>query len=170
MTEYLNVGKIVNTQGIKGEVRVISTTDFPEKGTVLTLFQDGKAPIELTVKSHRKHKNFDLLSFEGHPSINDVEKYRDGILKVSKDNSVDLDENEFYYHEIIGLRVVEEDGTELGKVKEILSPGANDVWVVQRPKKADILLPYIASVVKEVDLEAGVIRVEIPEGLIDDED
>ena len=59
---------------------------------MLTLFQDGKAPIELTVKSHRKHKNFDLLSFEGHPSINDVEKYRDGILKVSKDNSVDLDE------------------------------------------------------------------------------
>ncbi len=174
MTEYLNVGKIVNTQGIKGEVRVISTTDFPEerykKGTVLTLLQDGKAPIELTVKSHRKHKNFDLLSFEGHPSINDVEKYRDGILKVSKDDSVDLAENEFYYHEIIGLRVVEEDGTELGKVKEILSPGANDVWVVQRPKKADILLPYIASVVKEVDLEAGVIRVEIPEGLIDDED
>ena len=110
------------------------------------------------------------MSFEGHPSINDVEKYRDGILKVSKDNSVDLDENEFYYHEIIGLRVVEEDGAELGKVKEILSPGANDVWVVQRPKKADILLPYIASVVKEVDLEAGVIRVEIPEGLIDDED
>ncbi len=101
---------------------------------MLTLFQDGKAPVELTVKSHRKHKNFDLLSFEGHPSINDVEKYRDGILKVSKDNSVDLAENEFYYHEIIGLHVLE-DGTELGKVKEILSPGANDVWVVQRPKK-----------------------------------
>ena len=89
MTEYLNVGKIVNTQGIKGEVRVISTTDFPEerykKGEVLTLFQEGKAPVELTVKSHRKHKNFDLLSFENHPSINDVEKYRDGILRVSKE-------------------------------------------------------------------------------------
>ncbi|WP_165003389.1 MULTISPECIES: ribosome maturation factor RimM [unclassified Enterococcus] len=174
MTEYLNVGKIVNTQGIKGEVRVISTTDFPEerykKGTVLTLFQEGKAPVELTVRSHRKHKNFDLLSFEGHPSINDVEKYRDGILKVSKDESVELEENEFYYHEIIGLKVIEEDGSELGKVKEILSPGANDVWVVQRPKKEDVLLPYIASVVKEVDLDAGIVHVEIPEGLIDDED
>ncbi|MGC2935889.1 ribosome maturation factor RimM, partial [Enterococcus faecium] len=85
---------------------------------------------------------------------------RDGILKVSKDNSVDLAENEFYYHEFIGLHVLE-DGTELGKVKEILSPGANVVWVVQRPKKADILLPFIASVVKEVDLEAGVVRVDI---------
>lgn len=136
---------------------------------MLTLFQDGKAPVELTVKSHRKHKNFDLLSFEGHPSINDVEKYRDGILKVSKDNSVDLAENEFYYHEIIGLHVLE-DGTELGKVKEILSPGANDVWVVQRPKKLIYCFHISLLSSKEVDLEAGVVRVEIPEGLIDDED
>ena len=68
MTDYLNVGKIVNTQGIKGEVRVISKTDFPEeryqKGATLLLFQEKKAPIELVVKSHRKHKNFDILSFE----------------------------------------------------------------------------------------------------------
>jgi len=173
LTEYLNVGKIVNTQGIKGEVRVISTTDFPEerykKGAVLTLFQEKKAPIELTVKSHRKHKNFDIVSFEGHPSINDVEKYRDGILRVSKENTVELEENEFYYHEIIGATVIDEDGTELGKIKEILSPGANDVWVVQRQKKKDILLPYIDSVVKEVDTKNGIVRVEIPEGLIDDE-
>ncbi|MDR4196659.1 16S rRNA processing protein RimM, partial [Bacillus cereus] len=77
------------------------------------------------VKSHRKHKNFDLLSFEGHPSINDVEKYRDGILKVSKEETIELPENEFYYHEIIGAKVVEENGNELGKIKEILSPGAN---------------------------------------------
>ncbi|MGX7173734.1 ribosome maturation factor RimM [Enterococcus ratti] len=173
MTEYLNVGKIVNTQGIKGEVRVISTTDFPEKrykkGAVLTLFQEKQAPIELTVKSHRKHKNFDLLSFEGHPSINDVENYREGILKVLKEEAHDLKENEFYYYQIIGAIVVDEKGTELGKIKEILSPGANDVWVVQRSKKKDVLLPYIDSVVQTVDLENKIVHVEIPEGLIDDE-
>ena len=174
VVDYLNVGKIVNTQGIKGEVRVISQTDFPEerykKGAVLTLFQDKKAPVQLTVKSHRKHKNFDILSFEGHPSINDVEKYRDGILKVEKTDLVDLSDGEFYYHQIIGLKVVDENGTELGKIKEILSPGANDVWVVQRVKKKDLLLPYIESVVKKVDISNGLIEVEIPEGLIDDED
>lgn len=139
MTDYLNVGKIVNTQGIKGEVRVISKTDFPEeryqKGAMLLLFQEKKAPIELVVKSHRKHKNFDILSFEGHPNINDVEKYRDGILKVAKDNLAELAEDEFYYHQIIGATVYDETSSELGKIKEILSPGANDVWVVQRPKK-----------------------------------
>ena len=173
MTEYLNVGKIVNTQGIKGEVRVISQTDFPEerykKGATLLLFQENKAPIKLIVKSHRKHKNFNILSFEGHPNINDVEKYRDGILKVSKEDLVDLNEGEFYYHQIIGLVVLDEDENELGKIKEILSPGANDVWVVQRPKKKDVLIPYIDSVVKTIDLEKGRVHVELPEGLLDDE-
>jgi len=173
VTEYLNVGKIVNTQGLKGEVRVISQTDFPElrykKGSVLMLFQEKKEPIELTIKTHRKHKNFDIVTFEDHFSINDVEKYRDGILKVSKEDLTDLPGDEFYYHEIIGLTVVDENNKELGKIKEILSPGANDVWVVQRPKKKDVLIPYIESVVKSIDLESGIVRVEIPEGLIDDE-
>ncbi|MDH6365758.1 16S rRNA processing protein RimM [Enterococcus sp. PF1-24] len=174
MIEFFNVGKIVNTQGLKGEVRVISSTDFPEeryqKGKVLTLFQEKKAPIELTIKTHRKHKNFDILSFENHPSINDVEKYRDGILRIAKEDLTELATNEFYYHEIIGLTVEDESGQAIGKVKEILSPGANDVWVVQRPKKKDALIPYIESVVKEIDLAAGKVLVEIPEGLLDDED
>ena len=73
------------------------------------------------MKSHRKHKNFDILSFEGHPNINDVEKYRDGILKVAKDNLAELAEDEFYYHQIIGATVYDETGSELGKIKEILS-------------------------------------------------
>lgn len=173
MVDYLNVGKIVNTQGIKGEVRVISQTDFPElryqKGATLYLFKDQQAPISLVVRSHRKHKNFDILSFEGHPSINDVEKYRDGQLKVPKEAAADLAPNEFYYHEIIGLTVEDEKGQDIGTVKEILSPGANDVWVVQRPHKKDLLLPYIASVVRLVDLAAGKVVVDIPEGLVDDE-
>ena len=174
MTEFLNVGKIVNTHGIRGEVRVISQTDFPEeryrKGQRLTLFRENKAPLELTVAGHRKHKNFDLLTFEGYPTINDVEPLRDGILKVSKDELSELTENEYYYHEIIGLTVIDEQARELGKIKEILSPGANDVWVVQRKGKKDALIPYIESVVKQIDLDKGVVHIEIPEGLLDDED
>ncbi|WP_242387820.1 ribosome maturation factor RimM [Enterococcus gallinarum] len=174
MTEFLNVGKIVNTHGIRGEVRVISQTDFPEeryrKGQRLTLFRENKSPLELTVAGHRKHKNFDLLTFEGYPTINDVEPLRDGILKVSKDELSELTENEYYYHEIIGLTVIDEQARELGKIKEILSPGANDVWVVQRKGKKDALIPYIESVVKQIDLDKGEVHIEIPEGLLDDED
>lgn len=172
MTEYLNVGKIVNTHGIRGEVRVISQTDFPEEryqpGKSLMLFRENQKPLKLVIESHRKHKNFDLLTFEGYPFINDVEPFRDGILKVSKDELVELEEHAFYYHEIIGLEVKEDDRV-LGKIKEILSPGANDVWVVQRPGKKDALIPYIESVVKKVDITNGEVIVEIPEGLLDDE-
>jgi len=169
--DYFNVGKIVNTQGIKGEVRVISQTDFSDvrykKGNTLFLFQDKKAPLELVIKSHRKHKNFDILSFEEHPSINDVEKYRDGILRIPAEDLHELDEHEFYYHEIIGLKVQTTEGEEIGKIKEILSPGANDVWVVQRQGKKDALIPYIDEVVKEINLEEGLVTVELMEGLID---
>lgn len=173
MTEYFNVGKIVNTHGIRGEVRVISQTDFPNEryqvGNTLVLFRENHAPLTLTIKTHRKHKNFDLLIFEGFPNINDVEPFRNGILKITEDQLTDLEEDEFYYHEIIGLTVLDETGQELGKIKEILSPGANDVWVVQRVKQKDALLPYIESVVKKVDITNGVVHVELPEGLLDDE-
>lgn len=173
MTEYLNVGKIVNTHGIRGEVRVISQTDFPEeryrKGAKLTLFRDQKEPLELTVTSHRTHKNFNLLTFEGYPNINDVEVFRGGVLKVPKTELASLEENEFYYHEIIGLTVYDQEGKEIGKIKEILSPGANDVWVIQRKGQKDALIPYIESVVKEIDLENQTVQAEIPEGLLDDE-
>jgi len=173
VTEYLNVGKIVNTHGIRGEVRVISQTDFAleryQPGKMLMLFRENQAPLTLTIDTYRRHKNFDLLSFEGYPSINQVESFRDGILKVAKEDRIELAENEFYYYEIIGAEVVTEEGKVIGKVKEILSPGANDVWVVQRKGKKDALLPYIDSVIKEVDVTAQKIIVEIPEGLLDDE-
>lgn len=166
-----NVGKIVNTQGIKGEVRVISRTDFPDKrykkGSKLLLEQEGKKSIELTVASHRKHKTFDILSFENHQSINDVEKYRDGILKVTEDQLGELPENEYYLHQIIGLTVQDEEGSTIGKVTEVLSPGANDVWVIQRSKQKDLLIPYIEDVVLKVDLEQQLVTIHVMEGLLD---
>lgn len=133
-------------------------------------FCEGKQPLVLVIANHRKHKNFDLLTFEGYPNINDVEVFRNGILKVAEEDLTDLEENEFYYYEIIGLPVIDENGQVLGKIKEILSPGANDVWVVQRKGQKDALIPYIESVVKRIDLENEEIHVEIPEGLLDDAD
>lgn len=171
MQKWFNVGKIVNTQGIKGEVRVISTTDFPEKrykaGNRLFLFLPNQtAPVELTVKSHRKHKNFDLLLFEGYENINDVEKFRNGILKVDETQLGTLDEGEFYFHEIIGCLVFTKDGAEVGEVKEILTPGANDVWVVKGKDGKEHLIPYIDEIVKKVDSKEKIILIDPMEGLL----
>ncbi|WP_414840128.1 ribosome maturation factor RimM [Carnobacterium sp. TMP28] len=171
MTKLYNVGKIVNTQGIKGEVRVISRTDFPEKrykkGSILLLDQPGNKTIELVVASRRKHKTFDIVSFENHPNINDVEKYRDGILKITEEQMGDLPENEFYLHQIIGLSVQDEKGQELGEITEVLSPGANDVWVIKQLNGKDLLIPYIEDIVLKVDLENELVTIHVMEGLID---
>ena len=168
---WYNVGKIVNTHGIRGEVRVMSRTDFPEeryaKGARLGLFMPGeKEPVMLTVASRRAHKNFDLLTFEGHTSINDVEKYRDGILRVPDEDLGELEEGEFYYHEIIGCTVVDQEGREIGKVTEVLETGANDVWAVKPPEGKMHYIPYIEDVVLEVDTEKGRIVIDPIEGLL----
>ncbi len=170
MEKWFNVGKIVNTHGIKGELKVLSMTDFPEeryqKGNELTLFIEGKEPKSLTIASYRKHKNFDLLMFEGYSDINEVEGFKQGILKVDESQLQDLDEGEFYFHEIIGCVVRTTSGEELGVVKEILSPGANDVWVVKAPRGKEHLIPYIEDIVKKVDIAQKEIIIEPMEGLL----
>ena len=170
---YFNVGKIVNTQGLQGDLRVLSVTDFSEerfkKGSKLSIFDDkNQFVMEVEIASHRKQKNFDIVKFKGLYHINDVEKYKGCSLKVAEEDLSDLEEDEFYYHEIIGLDVYEGEQL-IGQIKEILQPGANDVWVVARKGKRDLLLPYIPPVILKVDIPNGRVEVDIMEGL-DDED
>ncbi|KAF0426678.1 ribosome maturation factor RimM [Pediococcus acidilactici] len=168
---YYNVAKIVNTRGLRGELKVIAYTDFPEErfqaGTELQLFKDANAtaPMQaVTVQSAKPFKGMWLIQLAGLDSINEVEKFKGMMLKIAEDQLQELGEDEFYQHEIIGLEVVEE-GQTLGKVKEILSYGPNDVWVVERPGQKDLLLPYLKDVVLKVDLDKGVVEVAVPEGL-----
>jgi 16S rRNA processing protein RimM len=172
MVNWFNVGKIVNTHGIRGEVRVISSTDFANErykvGNTLYLFMpDQKEPVELKITSHRSHKNFDLLTFEGYNNINEVEKYRGASLKIPESHLTPLNDNEFYFHEIIGCEVFTLEGEQVGIVKEILTPGANDVWVVKGKAGKEILIPYIEHVVKEIDVKSKRIMIEPMEGLLE---
>ena len=171
MPNWFNVGKIVNTHGINGEVRVISKTDFPEErytpGSELTRFEKGKAVEKLVVKSHRKHKNFDLLTFEGYTNVNEVVAWKESILKIDETQLTTLEDGEFYFHEIIGCEVFTEDDQLIGTVKEILTPGANDVWVVQFENKKEVYIPYIPQVVKEIDIQQKTILIKPMEGLLE---
>jgi 16S rRNA processing protein RimM len=171
LSKWFNVGKIVNTHGIKGEIRVISTTDFPEeryaKGNSLFIFFSNETdPIEVKVSAHRVHKNFDLLMFEGYSNVNHVERFKGAMIKIPEEQHGDLNEGEFYYYEIIGCSVETVDGEKLGKIKEILSTGANDVWVIQRHGMKDALIPYIKEVVQEIDIDNKLIVIQPMEGLL----
>ncbi|CAG9619733.1 ribosome maturation factor RimM [Sutcliffiella rhizosphaerae] len=172
MSKWFNVGKLVNTHGIKGEVRVVSRTDFPEqryqKGNRLYLFlPNEKEPVEVVVESRRVHKSFDLLIFKGYYNVNEVEKFKGAIVKVPEDQLEELEEGEYYFHEIVGCKVLlQENMEEIGTVKEVLTPGANDVWVVKAKKGKDILIPYIDSVVIKVDIKEKTIIIDPLEGLL----
>lgn len=175
--QYYLVGKIVNTQALRGEVRVMATTDFPEErfkiGATLAIFNGNKLVETVEVDGHRLHKNFNLLHFKGKDNINDVEKFKGFDLKVAgtEREADELDENEFYYDDIIGLEVYTTDETFLGKVREITSLPSNDVWAIQRPNKGkDILIPYIEDIVLEIDLDDNRVVIDPMDGLIDDVD
>lgn len=169
--EFLKVGKIVNTHGIKGEVKVLRITDFEERfevGTSLWIKENNPdSLVHVTVDGHRIHKNFDLLHFEKYDNINDVEQFKGCMLVIKKEHLTPLEENEFYYHEIIGCKVILTDGEGIGEVTEILSPGANDVWVVKSKDNKEFLIPYIEQVVKEVNVDSKQIIIEPMEGLLE---
>jgi 16S rRNA processing protein RimM len=172
MTKWFNVGKIVNTHGIRGEVRVISRTDFANErykvGNTLYIFmENADAPIEVKVARHRVHKSFDLLTFEGYDNINLVEKFKGAMIKIPESQLQPLNEGEYYFHEIIGCTVITEEGEIIGQVKEILTPGANDVWVVKRKNGKDVLIPYIDDIVKAVDVAEKKITIHPMEGLLE---
>lgn len=168
---YYQVGKIVNTHGIKGEVKVQSITDFPQErfapGAPLYVFRNDQLIKEVTVKTHRKHKNFELLSFEGLQDINLVEDLKQTELKIAEDQQGTLNEGEYYYHEIIGLKVYDLDNNYLGEIKEIMESGANDVWIIQRVGQKDLLIPAISDVIKDIQVDQGKVTIEMLDGLDD---
>lgn len=172
MAQWFHIGKISKPHGLRGEVRVVGDTDFPDERFAVgnTLYLDrgnGEHEMPLVVASHRKHQQFELLCFEGYEHINDVERWKGAKLKVPADQLGTLEEDEFYHHEIIGCRVFTEEDVELGEITDILATGANDVWVVKGQRTKEILLPYINDVVKEVDVSQKIVRIHVIEGLLE---
>lgn len=167
----LKVGKIVNTHSLKGEIKVISSTDFEEerfkKGSKLLITRGNQLIREVVVQSYRNHKNFLLVKFEGIDSVEEAEKLKNLQIKINSDEVGELEENEFYFHQIIGCEVFDENDKNLGEIIDILTPGANDVWVIKGENGKEILIPYIEDVVKKIDITSKKVNIEVMEGLID---
>ncbi|WP_427052627.1 ribosome maturation factor RimM [Paenibacillus sp. TC-CSREp1] len=170
MAEFMNVGKIVNTHGIRGELKIMPLTDFPEvrfaKNAELFLFTSDDRPVPVTVESARLHKNMYIVRLKEYGNINEVEKFKGGMAKVSKENLAELEEGEYYFHQIVGCAVITEEGETLGTITEILTPGANDVWVVKTPAGKEVLIPVIDDVVLDVNVEQKQVKIHLMEGLL----
>ncbi|MTI79868.1 MAG: ribosome maturation factor RimM [Firmicutes bacterium] len=167
--EFIDIGKIVNTQGIKGEVRILPLTDSPERfdelDAVNILLNGDRFAYHL--ERWRKHKQFVVVKFKEVPDIDAAEKLKGSTVQIPREQLKSLPENSYYIFEIIGLDVIDENGKSLGKVKNVLETGANDIYVVKPPQGKDILVPALKHVVKEIDMENNQMVVELPEGLLD---
>ncbi len=157
----LAVGRVIALHGVHGEIKVEPLTDFAERfDPGRRVWVDG-AP--LTIVASRRQGKRVLLSLDGVDSRERAEALRGAELQAPPERR-DLGEDRYYRHDVIGLSVVDADGEALGRVADILTTGANDVYVV-RGERGEILLPAIDDVVKAVDLARGRIVVELMAGL-----
>ncbi len=168
MEQYLRVGIIASTHGLKGEVKVFPTTDEPERFRKLKkVFLDtGKEYLPLKIKSVKFFKNQVILKFDEFQDINEVEKYRGKDLLIDREQALPLAENENFIVDLINMNVYDEEEQRLGTLTDVLQTGANDVYVVETEEGKEILLPAIPSCILEVDVEAAKMIVRIPEGLL----
>ena len=169
MEDMLRVGVISSTHGVRGEVKVFPTTDDAARFNDLkTVFLDtGKELLKLEISGVKFFKNMVILKFKGYDNINDIECYRGRELWITRDQAVPLGEDENFVADLIGLSVVTDEGGPLGVMKDVVFTGANDVYVVERENGKELLLPAIKDCILDVDLEAGVMKVHVLDGLLD---
>lgn len=169
MEDLLQVGIITSTHGVRGEVKVYPTTDDPRRFRRLkeVVLDTGREKINLEIEGVKFFKQFVILKFKGLDNINDIEKYRQKSLYVTRKNAVRLQRDEYFIADLIGLKVQDEDGKELGTVKDVIETGANDVYEVEMADGKSLLLPAIKQCILNVDVENGTMQVHVLEGLLD---
>ncbi|MCD8363959.1 MAG: ribosome maturation factor RimM [Lachnospiraceae bacterium] len=169
MEQFLRVGVISSTHGVRGEVKVYPTTDDPARFQQLqkVLLDTGKEYLSLEIDGVRFFKNLVILKFRGYDSIEAVERYKGMDLYVSREDAVPLAENENFIADLIGMEVCTDEGQTLGELSDVLETGANDVYVVKTPEGKEILLPAIRDCILDVNVEEKRMLVHVLEGLLD---
>ena len=164
--ELYQVGAITSPHGIRGEVKVFPMTDDVSrfKNMKHLLLQTKQGFRELSVTSARPQKNLVILKFAEIDDTNEVEKYRQCGLFVTKENRVKCKKDEYFVADLIGLDVTSDEGEALGKIKDVLQTGANDVYAIS-DGRTEFMLPAIKECVLDVDIEGGNIKVHVLEGL-----
>lgn len=167
MEQFLQVGIISSTHGIRGEVKVFPTTDDAVRFKKLkkVILNTGKEQMPLEIENVKFFKQFVILKFKGIDHINDIEKYKGKSLFVNREDAVKLEKDEYYIADLIGMQVFTEEG-ELGILKDVLETGANEVYVVESDKYGEVLIPAIRQCILDVSVEERKMKVHLLEGLI----
>lgn len=168
MEQFLQVGVISSTHGIRGEVKVFPTTDDASRFKKLkkVLLDTGRERLELEIESVRFFKQFAIVKFKGIDNINEIERYKGRGLLVPREDAVGLEENEYYIADLIGMDVFTEDGVLFGKMRDVMETGANEVYIVDSKEHGEVLIPAIRQCILDVDVEGAKMVVRLMEGLI----
>lgn len=168
MQEYLEVGQIVNTFGVKGMLKVIPFTDdirrFEDLKKVYICKKNQMSEVE--IEEVKYHKNMVLLKLKGIDDMTNAEKQKGAILKIHRKDAIPLPEGTYFIADLIGLEVYTDEGILLGKVDDIYNNGSTDIYVVKNELGKQILLPAIKDVLKDINLEQEKIIVHLLKGLV----
>ena len=170
MEQFLRAGVISSTHGIRGEVKVFPTTDDAARfKEIRKVFLDtGRERQELEIQSVRFFKQFVIVKFKGIDNINDIEKYKGCSLYISREEAAELDEDEYYIGDLIGMAVFTEEG-HFGVLRDVMETGANEVYIIDSDSHGEVLIPAIRQCVLDVDVEQNRMTIRLMDGLIGDD-
>lgn len=167
MEELISIGKIINTHGHLGELKILPLTDFPERFNdtekVVATLRDKQSILH--PENVRFHKNFVIIKFQEITDMNTALLYKGALLQVPRSDLVQLPEGHYYVFELLGISVFTVEGVELGQITDIISTGSNDVYVVKNEDNKEILIPALKKVVHEINIEEKKMRVQLLEEL-----
>lgn len=166
MKDLIKIGKIVNTQGLKGEMRVYSYADYKERfEEFYSIYMENDAK-EFIIEKVRYKKNLVIIKFKNYDHINDVEKFKGKTIFTKKEKR-DLDEDTHFVSDIIGTSVYLENNQKIGQIKDVLETGANDVYVIEdKENDKEYMIPVVKQFVKIIDLENDKIVITPIEGML----
>ena len=168
MEKKLQVGVISSTHGVRGEVKVFPTTDDVTRFRQLkkVYLDTGREMLPLEIQNVKFFKQFAILKFKGIDNINDIEKYRGKSLMIDREDAVDLEEDEYFIADMIGMKVCTEDGSEFGTLKDVMETGANDVYIIDSLEHGEVLIPAIRECILDVDMDEERMTIHLMEGLV----
>ena len=167
MEDLLKVGVITTTHGIRGEVKVYPTTDADRfLDLEYVLLDTGREKRKLEIENVKYFKNLVILKFRGIDNINDIERYKRCPLLVERKDAVELEEDEYFIADMIGIEVVTEDDKPFGTLKDVMETGANDVYVIDTDEHGEVLIPAIRECILDVDIENQKMKIHLMDGLI----
>ena len=168
MEQLMEIGQIVNTYGIKGFLKVVPYTDDITRFEKLTsIYIETKKSLKtVTIEEVKYSKNLVLLKLKGIDDINSAEIYKNCYIKIDRKDAVELPENSYFIVDLIGIDVYTDNNEELGKIEDVYSTGANDIYVVKNELGKQVLLPAIVDVIKNVDITNKKMIVHLIDGLV----